>query len=222
VLTDDQKGDRGHRMRPGAMVMKRYLQDTNGRYRPGTLGIVGRLDHRQRMFIRYYLGEHAGDAQAAARAAGFNHPKLAASALLANPNITAAIESALDAAGFSEEEIVGRLEDIANIDIGPYVRQDEEGLVEIDLNKMRRRGFTRHIKAISTDGQGKIRKLETHDAHAALMSLAKIKGMLQEGGDGAMPVVVNVIKSERNGPPPSPLDVIDVEAMDALPAPEAE
>ena len=145
------------------------------------------------------------NASRAARAVGYA-PKSASvegSRLLANAEVQAEItrQRAILMEEFSvtPERIVAELAEIAFSDLGDYIRIHPDGTASIELGNMPT-GATRAIASLNTDATrtatgrqtAKIR-IKLHDKQAALVSLAKIFGVMT--GDG---VNVNVSLGETS------------------------
>ena len=112
--------------------------------------------------------------------------------MLGNPDVQDEItrQQAILAAqeDVTPEKIVAELAAIAFADLGDYVRIHPDGTASVDLGNMPP-GATRAIASLNTDTTStsvgrRVTKLrfKLHDKHAALVTLAKTLGMLQEGG----------------------------------------
>jgi hypothetical protein len=183
------------------------------------------LSRHQRKFVTHYLTnpDTMGNARKSAAAAGYLSPGHAAVMNMRNPAIRAAIDNALKEAGVNKDDIVGFLKDIMNGDLSDVLDVSENGKVSLAWERAMDMGKTSLVKGMSLDGNGQVRRIEIHDAHKAAVDLAKIGGFYAEGSGQPVPVVVQVIKRELgDGPIPDPEDVIDVEAVPMLNAPESE
>ena len=150
------------------------------------------LPPKRAAFVREYLRDL--NASRAARAAGYaaKSASVEGSRLLGNADVQAEItrQRAILAAqeDVTPEKIVAELAAIAFADLGDYVRIHPDGTASVDLGNMPP-GATRAIASLNTDTTStsvgrRVTKLrfKLHDKHAALVTLAKTLGMLQEGG----------------------------------------
>ena len=141
-----------------------------------------------------------------ARAVGYA-PKSASvegSRLLANAEVQAEITRQrailMEQSNVTPERIVAELAVIAFFDLGDYIRIHPDGTASIELGNMPT-GATRAIASLNTDAtrtatgrqMAKIR-IKLHDIQAALVSLAKIFGLLP-GDSPGVSVVVNQAKT---------------------------
>ena len=133
------------------------------------------------------------NASRAARDVGYatKSASVEASRLLGNADVQAEItrQRAILAAqeDVTPEKIVAELAAIAFADLGDYIRIHPDGTASVDLGNMPP-DATRAIASLNTDTSStsagkRVTKLrfKLHDKHAALVTLAKTLGMLQEG-----------------------------------------
>jgi hypothetical protein len=146
---------------------------------PGTRDPSG-LTFRQRLFVFHYLGTADGNGSEAARMAGFAEPGAAASRLLKNVNIRAAIDAKLSQAAMSADEVLARLSEMATVDAADFITITKEE-VRLDFDKARRRGKTHLIKAIKWTKAGV--SFVLHDSQAALEKLGRHHGIFGERAD---------------------------------------
>jgi hypothetical protein len=78
------------------------------------------------------------------------------------------------------EKITHELAAIGFADMGDYIRFGRDGLPVLDLGDVDPAKL-RAVASIKTDAKGNV-SFKLHDKHAALVTLAKTLGMLQEGG----------------------------------------
>ncbi|MQF70574.1 terminase small subunit [SAR202 cluster bacterium AD-812-D07_MRT_10900m] len=162
------------------------------------------LPPRRAAFAREYLVDL--NASRAARDAGYA-PKSASvegSRLLADADVQAEITRQrailIEESNVTPERIVAELAVIAFSDLGDYIRIHRGGIASIDLDDMSP-GATRAIASLNTDSTSaatgkestKLR-IKLHDKHAALVSLAKMFGLLT-GDSPGVSVVVNQAES---------------------------
>ena len=147
------------------------------------------LPPKRAAFAREYLRDLNG--ARAARAAGYaaKSASVEASRLLGNADVQAEItrQRAIlaEQADVTPEKIVAELAAIAFADLGDYVRI-VNGVPILDMSELPP-GASRALAGVDNTLNGV--KFKLHDKHAALVSLAKIYGMMQ--GDGAS-VTVNI------------------------------
>ena len=85
------------------------------------------LNHQHRLFLNYYLKDAKGDAEKAARMAGYKNPRLTGPNLLSNRLVAAYLEQKLEESGaLTVAELLARLSTIATIDPMEFVDFDEE------------------------------------------------------------------------------------------------
>ena len=161
------------------------------------------LPPRRVAFVREYLVDL--NASRAARDVGYaaKSASVEGSRLLANAEVQAEITRQrailMEQSNVTPEKIVAELAVIAFSDLGDYIRIHQDGTPSIELGNMPP-GATRAIASLNTDATrtatgrqtAKIR-IKLHDKQAALVSLAKIFGVMT--GDG---VNVNVSLGETS------------------------
>lgn len=129
---------------------------------------------KQKAFIDHYIKTLNGLQSAKHAKYKGNDVTLAAVAYenLRKPHIRAEIDRRLKELAITDDEILFRLQKQATADIGDALN-DYGG---IDLDKLREMGATAVIKKFKVTKQG--REIEFYDAQAALVHLAKLRGML--------------------------------------------
>ena len=146
------------------------------------------------------------NASRAARDVGYaaKSASVEGSRLLANPEVQAEITRQrailMEQSNVTPEKIVAELAVIAFSDLGDYIRIHQDGTPSIELGNMPP-GATRAIASLNTDAtrtatgrqMAKIR-IKLHDKQAALVSLAKIFGLLT-GDSPGVSLVVNGAES---------------------------
>jgi phage terminase small subunit len=155
---------------------------------------------RRVAFVREYLVDL--NASRAARDVGYaaKSASVEGSRLLANPEVQAEITRQrailMEQSNVTPEKIVAELAVIAFSDLGDYIRIHQDGTPSIELGNMPP-GATRAIASLNTDatktasGRQTARlRIKLHDKQAALVSLAKMFGLLA-GDSPGMSVVVN-------------------------------
>jgi hypothetical protein len=155
---------------------------------PGTRDPSG-LTFRQRLFVFHYLGTADGNGSEAARMAGFAEPGAAASRLLKNVNIRAAIDAKLSQAAMSADEVLARLSEMASVDMTDFVTITKKQ-AWVDLDKARRLGKTHMVRAIKPTKFGL--SIVLHDSQAALEKLGRYHALFGDRPPG----------SDPNAPPP--------------------
>jgi hypothetical protein len=105
------------------------------------------LTARERLFVVAYLGEHKGNASAAALAAGYSDHRQGWRALQ-RPRVRAAIDARLDRAALSADEVLARLSEVATFDPTPYYRRGEDGYLRVDVDRLRADGKGHLIGAL--------------------------------------------------------------------------
>ena len=146
------------------------------------------------MFLDYYFG-NGFNGQAAARDAGYCAPyNTSAWRIMHMPAVQKELERRLDAEGLTAERIVGDIAQIAmGSDLADFVGPIESG---VSLEELRDRGVdTRLLKSFrrTTTKDGGSVHFEIQDRLKALEGLAKIRGLIDAGGQAApAPLVVQV------------------------------
>lgn len=149
---------------------------------------------RQRLFVKYYLGDAKLNGAEAARLAGYSEhtAKEIATENLAKPHIKAAID-AHTAQIISKAEVVQRLADIARLSLDDFM-SSSGGLPRLDWDKAKASGKLELIRKIKITEESI--EVEPLDKQGALNTLAKMHGLLLDrqeitGANGAplMPTV---------------------------------
>lgn len=146
------------------------------------------LDHYQRLFVHYYLGDAKNDEVKSARLAGYRNPERRGPTLLKNPTICAYLEQKLEESGaMPVAEILARLSTIAALDVMEFVEfktETNKAGVEVErpaldfkkIKKLHKGGLIKKLK-IQPSGATEI---EFHDSADAMDKLAKYHGMFKE------------------------------------------
>jgi Terminase small subunit len=158
------------------------------------------LNHRQRLFLNYFLGDAKDDAVKAARLAGYRKPESAAPMLLNNRHVAAYLEQKLEESGaLPVAEILARLSTIATLDPTEFIEFKEETnkageSVEkpyIDIKKIKKLHKGHLIKKLKMQPSGAV-EMEFHDSVEAMDRLAKYYGMFKER------IVIENLNGEAN------------------------
>lgn len=139
------------------------------------------LNYRQRLFALHLLNSAKGDPAKAARLAGYKNPSVGYS-LVKHHLVAGLIEAKIETAAMQSEEVLARITDIASADHDDLITLDESGRPTFDYEKLKKAGKTHLIKKMEILPGGGVR-VELHDAHAALNTLAKISGLMRERVD---------------------------------------
>ena len=102
-------------------------------------------------------------------------PAVAASRLLTNDNVWAAINEVLGALHLSAAQVMARLSEIASANIAEFLTKDWK----INWPAVEQRGYL--VKTIRRTADGGV-SIELHDLLAALDKLARIHGLYANGG----------------------------------------
>lgn len=154
------------------------------------------LNHRQRLFVHYYLNDAKDDPVKAARMAGYTHPEVASEKLIASKAICGYLEQKLEESGaMPVAEILARLSTIASMDVMEFVEfredVDRDGNVKVDskgetiekpfldLKRIKKLKKGNLIKDLKIHPSGAI-EVKFHDAVEAQDKLAKYHGMFKE------------------------------------------
>lgn len=154
------------------------------------------LNHYQRLFVHYLLGDAKDDPVKAAKMAGYTKPESAAGALLRSKTVCGYLEQKLEEAGaLSVAEILARLSTIASLDAMEFVgwREDTDkngdpkldakgNPIEkpfLDLKKIKKLKKGNLIKDLKIHPSGAV-EVSFHNAADALDKLAKYRGMFKE------------------------------------------
>lgn len=145
------------------------------------------LSKKRRVFIEEYLKDFNGT-QAAIRA-GYaeNSASVTASRLIANDNISDAIDAAIEERAMTANEVLQRLADMARGDMGDFLDVNSMGLFNLDLAKAKELGLLHLVKKLKDrsvmtmtmkDGEEVATEthnieVELHDAQSALVHLGR-------------------------------------------------
>jgi hypothetical protein len=142
------------------------------------------MTKRQQLFIHFYLADSAGrmNGAKAARRAGYRNPKQDAYRLLSDPDVKAAIDSALNEAAMSAAEVLYRLSVIARGSMGAFLYGDDDDniIAALSLDTITARENIYLVKNLSygmSNGERYISHIKLHDPLAALDKLAKAHGL---------------------------------------------
>ncbi len=136
------------------------------------------LTTRQRLFVIYYTGVSKGNGTDAAKRARYSDPGQQARELLRIPRIRAAVEQGIADAALESEEILTRLTEQATGSLEDFVKIDDLGNATLDLKKAKDAGKLHLIKRLKPTRNGM--EIELHDAHAALVDLARVRGLFND------------------------------------------
>lgn len=150
------------------------------------------LTHKQRLFVRFYVGEAAGNGTKAAQMAGYrddNRLALAvtASRLLTNANVQRALEAERGKRFGSADDVRKSLAAIANGNAADYLRPGPDGELHLSLQAMAEAGALGLLQQVQEErlevgpniSTTKL-KLKLYDRLKALELLAKMNGQLTE------------------------------------------
>jgi phage terminase small subunit len=148
------------------------------------------LNKKQRVFVEYYLRDW--NATKAARLAGYAHPNVQATRLLANIGISEEIQRRLDEIIMETDEIQRRYSDIARADISDFM-DIERMTFSLNLHKAKELGLThlikkvkqrtRYIKPGTDDEEMEVyTEIELHGSLEALRDIAKMRKLFSEKG----------------------------------------
>lgn len=164
------------------------------------------LTPQERKFVEFYCDLAKGSATQAIVLCGLcrkteTYPARAskASRLNRDPRIRAAKEAWMETFGISPTEIKHRLADLTQISPHPFYRVEETvvapavgappgpivktGKGRLKLKELTHEEWDRYahwVKAISTDEDGNVTRLEMHDSYKPLQDLAKINGLYSD------------------------------------------
>jgi phage terminase small subunit len=135
------------------------------------------LTWQQRKFVVAYLGVANGNATEAARIAGYAHPNVQGSQQLVKLSIRAAIAAKLENTALPVDEVLGRLSDMASVDMGDFVAVSEAGFT-LALPKAKKARKLHLVKKLTHTKYGV--SIELHDAQAALEKLGRYHGLFKD------------------------------------------
>jgi len=157
------------------------------------------LNDKQRAFVRAYV--ECLNATKAAKTAGYSAATAAqqASRMMADPRIRAAKDKLIQGSGMSRNELLARLEFIAQdstaleltvttrkvkrmVGKGENAKEIEETVTSPDLEAALKSGVLRSARKVKIDRFGAV-SIEMHDPQRAMELTAKIKGWLGDSGD---------------------------------------
>lgn len=168
------------------------------------------LNPRQKKFILEYL--QCWNASEAARRAGYSEQTAYAIGAenLRKPEVRAEIERRLAESAMSAGEVLARLTDHARSSMVDFlqVEGDEDGSIAVpNLSQAKERGRLHLLKKFKVGKAGDI-AFELYDAQKALITLARIHGLLHERQDDR--------ETDENDDAPDDLCPGDFEAEAAL------
>ena len=150
------------------------------------------LSYKQRVFVEAYL--EGWNATRAAAAAGYVNPKQQGSRLLTYVDIQAEIDKRLSEMAMSANEVLARLSEQAEVNIGEFVKKEilidddghEDYVIRLDWDMVKDKGHL--IKKITHNNFGPI--IELHDGQAALVHIGRYHKLFTDkveatGKDGA-------------------------------------
>lgn len=143
-------------------------------------------NHKERLFVSYFLGKAKGNGTLAATLAGYKDPSVVAFRLLRKSHISDAIERKINKVEMDQEEVLARMARLARADAGDFLRFDSlDGPPKLDLLKAKRRdqlACIKKLKATRTGGEEPLEIVETElfAPIEALKFFAKIHGMLED------------------------------------------
>lgn len=198
-----------------------------------------RLTLKQRLFVRYYVGEAHGNATQAARLAGYKDDNVdslrhTARETLISPHVQRAVARAFAARFGSAEDVRAGIAEIANGNAADFMKLGEDGKIYFDMDAAADAGALGQIKALDEDvievegSAGKVlkRKVKLYDRLRALELLAKLNGQLierhrHEGEVKFNPITLDGDKGDGDidppALPPSPEPADDEENDDVQP-----
>lgn len=136
------------------------------------------LTYKQRLFVAFYLGESNGNACDAARRAGYAWPEKQGAQLLGKTRIKAAISSAVASAVISANEVLARLSEFVNADLGDFLDIEDSGEWKVNLWKAKRARKTRLLKKVKSTKDGT--EIELYSPLDALDRLARYHGLYKD------------------------------------------
>ena len=154
------------------------------------------LTKKRELFVYHYVGECYYNATAAARKAGYKHPKEEGSRLLAIASVKAAIKELMEENGLSRERVAADIAKLAlSSDISHFLSWGKDGDVKLDLQAAYEAGHMDAVKKIKVDEQGRVTDIELHDKTALLRDLGRAHGMFKsvskiDDGDGVLKIIL--------------------------------
>lgn len=136
---------------------------------------VGRSQHKRWLFVEEYIAGRLQNAKQAAIRAGYapRSAHVAASRLLDNPEVQAAIKARIAEVCMGADEVLIRLAEQARAEYAAYLRADGT----VDLARMLADGKGHLVKGTKWDRNGRHLTVEFYDAHAALVDIGKSHGL---------------------------------------------
>lgn len=130
---------------------------------------------RERLFVAQYL--KCLDPGEAAEGAGYSDAAIGFS-LIRIPRVRAAIDKELDVRAMRPRDVVAQIEKLAG-GIGNAVVVDASGALSVDFKKLKALGLVGNVRKVIRTSEG-FTNVEFYDRQNALITLAKIHGLLQE------------------------------------------
>lgn len=166
--------------------------------------VVDTLTRRERLWLEFYL--QTMNATEAARLAGYKHPNTQGPRLSQHRKMKDAIEERLAEAAASADEVLATLTNHMRGSMGDFLKFDEGGNFEVDLNQASDRGQLRLVKKIFKHKNKTVTengheteteqvRVELYDAQAAAVQLGRYWGLftdktdLTSGGEVIKPVL---------------------------------
>lgn len=149
----------------------------------------GKLTRKQAAFVEFYLA--CWDMTKAAERAGYRFPNKRGWELVRHPTIKAAIETRMQEAAMSANEVLARLAEQARVNMGDFVSEDG-GELTVNWEAVREHGYL--VKKISQTANGPA--VELHDGQAALVHIGRHLGLFTERVEmsGKSEVIVQVVR----------------------------
>jgi terminase small subunit-like protein len=152
------------------------------------------LSDKQRAFVTAYFERNANGTRAWLKLhpdSSYDAAKSSASEYLTNPNVKAEIKRVWTERAMSAEEAIGRMSAIAQADLFPFIKIDDDGFVYFNFADEQAKEYLFLVKKIKTKRERRIDsydktwegewvEVELHDAYAALRDIAKMHGKLSE------------------------------------------
>jgi hypothetical protein len=147
---------------------------------PAVRETLAQLTPMQRVYVAAYCGEARFNGTRAAQRAGVQGSYQACAAQSSNwlkePRVRAAIDAWLTAFLWSAAELTGRLRDMAEANLGPFVERLKDGALRIRAADERDWEEHKHwLKAVECDPDtGRVVRIVLHDTQVSMRELAKI------------------------------------------------
>ena len=145
------------------------------------------MNNKRKIFVEEYL--KCWNASEACRRAGYKHPNVYGSVLLANISIQAKIQERLQEKCLSADEVLVRLGEQARSISKEYV--DDYGFV--NFKKLKEDGLVHLVKKVKRNqaGAGSI-EVELYDAQAALVHIGRHHKLFTDKFEGTLDTQVSV------------------------------